>query len=36
MLKIEALTSIDTATFLQKKEIAVFLYVHLDEFGDPH
>ena len=36
MLKIEALTSIDTATYLQKKEIADFLYEHLDEFGDPH
>jgi len=36
MLKIEALTSIDTATYLQKKEIADFLFSHLDEFGDPH
>jgi len=36
MLKIEALTSIDTATYLQKKEIADFLFQHLDEFGDPH
>jgi ribosomal-protein-alanine N-acetyltransferase len=36
MLKIEALTSIDTATYLQKKEVADFLYEHLDEFGDPH
>lgn len=36
MVKIEALTSIDTATYLQKKEIADFLYEHLDEFGDPH
>jgi len=36
MLKIEALSSIDNATYLQKKEIADFLFEHLDEFGDPH
>lgn len=36
MLKIEALTSIDNATYLQKREIADFLFAHLDEYGDPH
>lgn len=36
MLRIEALSAIDNATYLQKKEIADFLYEHLDEFGDPH
>lgn len=36
MLKIEALSSIDNATYLQKKEIADFLVVHLDEYGDSH
>lgn len=36
MIRIEALTSIDNATYLQKKEIADFLFSHLDEYGDPH
>lgn len=36
MFKIEALSSIDTATYLQKKEIADFLFYNLDEYGDPH
>ena len=36
MIKIEALTSIDNATYLQKKEIADFLFAHLDLYGDPH
>lgn len=35
MINIEALTSIDNATYLQKKEIADFLFENLDEFGDP-
>src|SRR5690606_40835310 len=30
------LTSIDNATYLQKKEIADFLFAHLDEYGDPY
>ena len=33
-MEYQTLTSIDTATTLQKNEIADFLYVHLDEFGD--
>ena len=36
MVKIEILSAIDHATYLQKKEIADFLFDHLDEFGDPH
>ncbi|HLT06583.1 MAG TPA: GNAT family N-acetyltransferase [Cyclobacteriaceae bacterium] len=36
MANIEALTSIDNATYLQKKEIADFLFTHLDQYGDPH
>lgn len=36
MYKIEALSSIDNATYLQKKEVADFLFGHLDEYGDPH
>ena|SRR5665811_118814 len=36
MSKIEALSAIDNATYLQKKEIADFLFEHLDEYGDPH
>ncbi len=36
MLKIEALSAIDNATYLQKKEIADFLFAHLDQYGDPH
>ncbi|WP_194774418.1 GNAT family N-acetyltransferase [Pararhodonellum marinum] len=36
MFKIETLTAIDHATYLQKKEIADFLFENLDEYGDPH
>lgn len=36
MFKIETLSAIDQATFLQKKEIADFLFVHLEQYGDPH
>ena len=36
MLKVEALSAIDNATYLQKKEIADFLFAHLDQYGDPH
>ena len=36
MITIEALSAIDNATYLQKKEVADFLFVHLDEFGDSH
>lgn len=36
MPKIEALSAIDNATYLQKLEIADFLFEHLDEYGDPH
>jgi [ribosomal protein S18]-alanine N-acetyltransferase len=36
MATIETLSAIDNATFLQKTEIADFLYEHLDEYGDPH
>ncbi|PRY87662.1 GNAT family N-acetyltransferase [Mongoliibacter ruber] len=36
MLKIETLSAIDQATYLQKKEIADFLFEHLDQYGDPH
>lgn len=36
MLKIETLSAIDQATYLQKKEIADFLFDHLDQYGDPH
>lgn len=36
MIKIETLTAIDQATYLQKKEIADFLFTHLDQYGDPH
>ncbi|GGF30295.1 GNAT family N-acetyltransferase [Echinicola rosea] len=35
-MKIESLSTIDNATYLQKKEIADFLFEHLDEYGDPH
>ncbi|MCH6235532.1 GNAT family N-acetyltransferase [Cognataquiflexum rubidum] len=35
MLKIETLTSKDQATFLQKKEISEFLFVQLEQYGDP-
>ncbi|PSK97928.1 GNAT family N-acetyltransferase [Cecembia rubra] len=36
MLKIETLSAKDQATYLQKKEIADFLFVHLEKYGDPH
>jgi ribosomal-protein-alanine N-acetyltransferase len=36
MFKIETLSAKDRATFLQKKEIADFLFVHLEKYGDPH
>lgn len=36
MFKIENLSAIDQATYLQKKEIADFLSIHLDNYGDPH
>jgi len=36
MVKLEVLSSIDNASYLQKKEVADFLFVHLDEFGDSH
>lgn len=35
MLKIETLSTIDQATYLQKKEIADFLFVQLEQYGDP-
>ena len=35
-MKIETLSTIDNATFLQKTEIADFLFKHLEEYGDPH
>lgn len=36
MLKIETLSAKDQATYLQKKEIADFLFEHLEKYGDPH
>lgn len=36
MLKIETLSVIDHATYLQKKEIGDFLFTHLEQYGDPH
>lgn len=36
MTHIETLSAIDNATYLQKLEIADFLFQHLDEYGDPH
>lgn len=36
MTTIETLSAIDNATYLQKLEIADFLFTHLDEYGDPH
>jgi [ribosomal protein S18]-alanine N-acetyltransferase len=36
MSTIETLSSIDNATYLQKLEIADFLFQHLDDYGDPH
>jgi len=35
MLKIETLSTTDQATYLQKKEIADFLFVQLEQYGDP-
>ncbi|MFN3802101.1 GNAT family N-acetyltransferase [Belliella pelovolcani] len=35
MLKIETLSALDHATYLQKKEIADFLFTHLEQYGDP-
>jgi len=35
MLKIEIISTTDQATFLQKKEIADFLVVQLEQYGDP-
>ncbi|HSF53432.1 MAG TPA: GNAT family N-acetyltransferase [Algoriphagus sp.] len=35
MIKIETLSAIENATFLQKNEIADFLVEHLEKFGDP-
>ncbi|MCH7409189.1 GNAT family N-acetyltransferase [Belliella sp. DSM 111904] len=35
MLKIETLSAIDHATYLQKKEVADFLFTHLEQYGDP-
>lgn len=35
MIKLETLSAIDSATFLQKSEIADFLHLHLGKFGDP-
>lgn len=35
MHKIEIISAADHATFLQKKEIADFLFVQLEQYGDP-
>ena len=35
MIKLETLSTIDSATYLQKNEIADFLFVHLGQYGDP-
>ena len=35
MIKLESLSAVDNATFLQKNEIADFLLTHLGKFGDP-
>lgn len=35
MTHIETLSAIDNTTYLQKLEIADFLFQHLDEYGDP-
>jgi ribosomal protein S18 acetylase RimI-like enzyme len=35
MIKLETLSAIDSATYLQKNEIADFLFQHLGEYGDP-
>ena len=36
MITIEALSAIDNATYLQKKEVADFLFKHLEKYGDPY
>ncbi|MCC5938983.1 MAG: GNAT family N-acetyltransferase [Lunatimonas sp.] len=36
MTVFQTITAIDNATYLQKKEIADFLFQHLDQYGDPH
>ena len=33
-MKFQILTAIDSSTFLEKKEIADFLFEHLDQYGD--
>ena len=35
MIKIETLSAVDNATYLQKNEIADFLVEHVEQFGDP-
>ncbi|MEP0713652.1 GNAT family N-acetyltransferase [Algoriphagus sp.] len=35
MIKLETLSTIDSATYLQKNEIADFLLLHLGKYGDP-
>ncbi|MEB2774434.1 GNAT family N-acetyltransferase [Algoriphagus sp. D3-2-R+10] len=35
MIKLETLSTIDSATYLQKNEIAEFLFNHLGQYGDP-
>ncbi len=35
MTRLETLSAIDNATFLQKNEIADFLFEHLGQYGDP-
>lgn len=35
MIKLETLSTIDSATYLQKNEIADFLFNHLGQYGDP-
>ena len=35
MIKLETLSTIDAATYLQKNEIAEFLFNHLGQYGDP-
>ncbi len=35
MIKLETLSAMDSATYLQKNEIAEFLFHHLGHYGDP-
>jgi len=35
MITLETLSTIDNATYLQKNEIADFLFLHLGQYGDP-